>query len=218
MSGNSFHSYALAASMLCISSPVLAATVSILPGAPSGGKAIELSVSDFHRVGDCGAGGSVVNDGCSVVIKNDPNASHASGRFDPPPADEWIDSQDIDELIWRVSSPTAFSSVSFALTDAHDQFNSHFTMSYMDEGVWEPVWGIPSKLPNGNLFWLNVDFGEAVTTAQFLFSTKVGAGYDGYGISRVELMPAPVPLPASAALLLAGVGGLAAFKRRRKAA
>lgn len=207
---------ALVVSASSVIAPAWGATVITLPDRPSGGTAIDLKVEDFERIGNCGGGGSVVNDGCSVIMKADPAAPHAYGRFDPPPATYWIDSQDIDELKWTVTAPVSFTSMTFALTDAHDQDNSHFVMSFLEGGVWTPIWEIATKQQNGNLFWLTVDFGTAITAAEFLFSTKSEPGYDGYGISQLTVAPAPVPVPAAAVLLASGLALMAGLRRRTR--
>lgn len=198
-----------------ISAPAWSATVRVLSDAPQGSTPLELSVSDFRRLGDCGGGESVINSGCSPVVKRDPEAPDAFGRFDPLTDDYWIDSQDIDELKWTINSSTPFYSLIFALTDAHDQPDSHFEMFVDNGGSWTPIWNIPNRLEDGNLFWLSVDFAEPLTSTALLFSTRLD---DGYGIRAASLstQPAPIPLPASAAFLLAGVGGLAALRRRKK--
>lgn len=179
-----------------------------------GGTAIDLKVEDFKIAadGNCGGGNSVVpGGGCGVAMR--PVEGSNFGRFDPL-ANYWIDSQDIDKLEWTVTSPTAFTSLTFALTDAHDQAESFFHMSFFDNGSWAHLWEIEDRQANGNLYWLTVDFGKAVTEAKFLFSTKVGLGYDGYGISSLSI--APVPLPPAALLLLGSGAMLAGLKRRRK--
>ncbi|MGR3403736.1 hypothetical protein [uncultured Paracoccus sp.] len=206
----------VAVSAMSFVTPGWSATVTALSGTPAGGTAIDLLASDFERIGSCGGGKSVVNDGCSVVIKNDPAAPHAYGRFDPPPQDYWIDSQDIDELKWIVNSPVSFSSLTFALTDAYDQDESRFVMSYNEAGTWTPIWEIAEKQKNGNLYWLKVDFATSVSTAEFLFSTKNAAGYDGYGISSLSVSPSlsPVPVPPSALLLLSGAMLMAGLRWR----
>lgn len=204
------------AALLILTAPAMSAVVDVLSATPATGTAIDLSVKDFERLGNCGGGHSVVNDGCSVVMKNNPAAPHAFGRFDPPPQDYWIDSQDIDELKWTVSNDQAFTSMTFALTDAHDQANSWFDMSFLDGDDWVSIWSLPTQLGNGNLQWLRVDFGNAVTSAAFQFSTKVGGGYDGYGISSLSVDLAPVPVPGAAMLLLTGGAALVGLRARKK--
>jgi len=205
---------AIAAVFFLDVSDAFAATVSQLSDAPSGGEAVEISVNGFIRVGNCGGGKSVVNDGCSVVMKSDPTAADAYGRYPVPPKRDWIDSQDIDELEWTVTTGGSFTSLRFALTDAYDQKDSHFTMSYKDGDTWSPIWSIRERQENGNLFWLNVAFDQPVSSAALRFSTKVGGGYDGYGISTVSVTPSPVPVPSSVLLLLSGALCMAGLRRR----
>lgn len=202
-----------------IVSPAWGATVTTLPGAPAGGTPIALTVQDFDRIGNCGGGGSVVGNGCSAIVKTDPNAPDAFGRFDPL-GDYWIDSQDINELKWTVRSPTAFTALTFALTDAHDQRNSFFTMSFDDGGSWTSIWDVATQQSNANLYWLSVDFAQSLTEVSFLFSTKVTPGFDGYGISALTVSPAlaPVPVPAAGLLLVSGAMLMAGLRRRKNRA
>lgn len=204
-----------AVACLFMTNPAMSAIVDVLSNSPTAGTVIDLAVADFERLGNCGGGHSVVNDGCSVVMKNDPVAPHAYGRFDPPPQDYWIDSQDIDKLKWTVSHNQAFTSLTFALTDAHDQANSWFDMFLLDGDNWMSIWSLPTQLENGNLQWLRVDFTAPVTAASFMFSTKIGAGYDGYGISSLSVELAPVPVPGAALLLVTGAAALAGLRVRR---
>lgn len=209
-----FPLFGIVAAACLMAAPSWSASVTALPGAPTGGTIIDLVVDDFERLGNCGGGGSVVGDGCSAIVKTDPAAPDAFGRFDPL-GNYWIDSQDINELKWTVRSPDAFTSMAFALTDAHDQLNSFFVMSFLDGATWTPVWDIATRKDNANLYWLSVDLGEAVNEAVFRFSTKVVPGFDGYGISSLTVStPAPIPVPPAALLL--GTGALAMAGLRRK--
>lgn len=210
------HFCAAVATLFVFSAPAISAVVDVLTDAPTTGTAIDLAVSDFERLGHCGGGHSVINDGCSVVMKSDPVAPHAYGRFDPPPQTYWIDSQDIDELKWTVSNDQAFTSMTFALTDAHDQADSWFDMFFLDGDDWVSIWSLPTQLANGNLQWLRVDFDAPVTAASFLFSTKIGDGFDGYGISSLSVDLAPVPVPGAAILLLTGAAAFAGVRARRR--
>lgn len=57
-----------------------------------------------------------------------------------------------------------------------------------------------------------------ITLLSFIMQTG-GQGQAGNGrVDDIEVDVAPIPLPASAVLLLAGLGGLAAVRRKKKAA
>jgi hypothetical protein len=107
-----------------------AQAATITDGTERVGTPVELNPTDFAGSGPCGSGGSVVNGGCSVVLKTDPNAPDAYGRFDPW-GNAWIDSQDLSKVTWTLSPGTAFRSLTFALTDAYDQpFSEEFGTSF----------------------------------------------------------------------------------------
>lgn len=193
-----------------------ASAATIIEGGPLVGSQVELDPSDFVGAGRCGYGGSVVDDGCSVVLKSDPDAPDAYGRFDPNGA-TWIDSQDLSEVTWTVTRETAFTSLTIALTDAYDQPDdddlgpSYFNLASADALPWSA--GDTRRL-SGVLDWLTITYDAPVTTAEVVFTTRLN---DGWGIvaAVVDGTPAPVPLPASGALLVVGLAGLAAAKRRK---
>ncbi len=69
-------------------------------------------------------------------------------------------------------------------------------------------------------FWTQVDAFFNVTKAGTYALTFAAAGTEntlGGFIDDVSITPAPVPVPAAGLLLLGGLGGLAALKRRRRA-
>jgi hypothetical protein len=76
---------------------------------------------------------------------------------------------------------------------------------------------------------INAQFGSVTVNgfvkagASMLLTTSAQGNHEQFYLSAAEVNattggPSPVPLPASALLLLSAVGGIAAFKRRRRAA
>jgi len=201
------------ASLVCVLLSTAAQAATISEGSPVGGVKIALNVADFTDRGRCGFGSSVVNDGCSVIAKSDPEAPHAYGRFDPlAPPSEWIDSQDLSDVTWTITHDVAFTSLSFALTDAFDQrpaprlgLGESFFQLLADGASWS----IDSREANGTLHWLTVGFDQPTTTAELRFLTRLN---DGWGVSSASV--SEVPLPAAGWLLLMALGGVAAARRR----
>ena len=89
--------------MLALSFGTAASAATILEtSGPGAGTRLALNLSDFSASGPCGDGISVVNDGCSSVIKG-PGIARPSGRFDPTnPVGTWVDSSDLEHLTWNV--------------------------------------------------------------------------------------------------------------------
>jgi len=202
-----------AALAVVMSAGAAQATSIVVTAEPGIGAPIALNPGDFSETGTCGYGESVINDGCSVALKSDPDAPDAFGRFDPW-GGQWIDSQDLAEVTWTLSPGRTFNRLIFALTDAYDQpYNEDLGESFFTLSVDGADWSIDQQEANGTLHWITVLFGEDRTEAEIHFSTRLN---DGWGIRAA--MVAPVPLPATGLLMVAGLGGLATVRRRRCAA
>lgn len=189
-----------------------AATINSTAG-PGTGTAFDLDAASFSRFGGpCGSGASVINDGCSVTRKT--AASPVPyGRF-APVGTGWIDSQDISRLDWRIERPEAFTSLSFAITDAFDQpvnpvlGASYFQMRVKDDPA--SAWRIAERQSNRNLHWVEILFDAPTTSADVQFFTRTN---DGFGVTDARVEVAPIPLPAAAWMLLAGLGAIGGLKR-----
>jgi hypothetical protein len=199
----------LALLALLLAAPAGAVTITEGDG-PGAASPLAPDPDAFAGFGPCGSGRSLINDGCSVAVK-DGESPRPYGRFDPF-GGPWIDSQDRPRIVWTVERDAPFTTIRFALTDAFDQprddrfgGESHFSLSAGDA-----IWRIASREANGTLHWLEVVFDEPTTRAKLTFRTRLN---DGWGVRAAGV--APVPLPASALMLLGGAGLLAALRRSR---
>jgi hypothetical protein len=206
----------LTALALTLGTAASAATINTVDG-PVTGKALALNLADFTGSGPCGDGISVINDGCSPVIK-DSTSARPSGRFNPlDPNGSWVDSSDLEHLEWNVNFGQKAKALIFALTDADDQparpqvglGESHFSVS-ADGGT---LWSIAKRAADRNVQWLAVVFDTPQTGVTISFDTRHD---DGFGVSNPII--AAVPVPAAGLLLLSGIAGLAGFRRLRSGA
>lgn len=164
------------------------------------------NVGSFTGSGAPGSGGASCGDKTTLQVK-DESTPFPYGRFNPS-GGKWIDSNDLAEVSWQMNTRVPLKAFSFALVDAHDQANSHFTFS-----VDDAVFNIAEREENGTLHWITVLFDRPTTTASISISTRLN---DGYGISDVKV--APVPVPPALALLGSGVALLGAMRLRRSRA
>jgi hypothetical protein len=154
-----------------------------------------------------------------VVRSDDPDAF---ARYNVVGAEEkWLDSNDLNGILWEIPGASGLgeiTKIAFFLTDVNDVGSMAFSITASDGNtpntLTNNVSGLPanSGVPNGQLLLVTMDFSEAVNLINISMTT--GAG-DGFGMDGIRV--ATVPLPAAGLLLLGGLGGLAAMRRRRKA-
>lgn len=186
------------------------------------GPALSTSVGTFKSLGGTGSGGSVIGSGTELALRD----GKVFGRKNTvPQGGSWfLDSNDTWGMNWAVSTGGLFSRLSFVLNDGSDQ---GAFLRIVAGGISKEL-RTGGKLPNGNARTVEIDFGQAVSSAEIVlgnFFTSGGDRYklnDGFSIDGIAVtsvndnnQPDPVPLPASVLLLGAAVGGLGWAGRRK---
>ncbi|MEM9426591.1 MAG: VPLPA-CTERM sorting domain-containing protein [Pseudomonadota bacterium] len=180
------------------------------------------NVGTFSSLGEQGSGATVngagfVNDGTRLAIRD----GNVFGRVSTTPtlsgnaADNlFLDSNDTHGIVWHVmlAGQRMFDRLVFTITDAAEFGNTlrittdHGTTNVASAG------GSLQRL-------VEIDFGQQVSEAKITlghFRGDTPSTNDGFSIDDIAV--SEVPLPASALLLLGGLGGLAALRRRKAGA
>ena len=184
------------------------------------GTNFDTSVGIFNTLGGLGSGGTVNNlsgNTGTVLALRDGNTY---GRLNTTAGGRWyLDSNDTFGMGWFVETGSLFSRIVFNLTDGSDVGGY---LSIISDGTrTEQRTG--GKLANGDVTTVVVDFGRAVSSAFISIGNYAGVGSnrnvlnDGFAVDDISVNIAPVPVPASLPLLLAGMGGLYLVRRRRTA-
>lgn len=132
--------------------------------------------------------------------------------------DQWLDSNDLEGMSITMpgnSGLSDFNRVAFMLTDVDDVRDFQFSISARSYGDLTSIVTVLNEAPvnrNGNIQLVTMAFSDFVTDVRI--NLRSGAG-DGFGLDNFTA--AAVPLPAAAWMLLAGVGGLFAMRRRKTA-
>jgi len=164
---------------------------------------LSTNVGVFSGTGPPGSGTASCGDRTTPQVKT-PTTPHPDGRYDPDTG-PWVDSNDLERVIWDLDIDGPVKGLSFALTDAHDQPDSRFEIR-----VGDTSWEIPEREPNGTLHLITVLFDEPTDAGKIRFLTEHN---DGWGISEATVQP--VPLPPGLLLALSGIGLIAAVRRFR---
>jgi hypothetical protein len=187
----------------------------IMAGLGAGGKGI------FNTLGGTGTGGTVSglsgNTGTVLALRD----GNTFGRSNTTSGGRWyLDSNDTFGMGWFVETGSMFSRVVFNLTDGSDVGGF---LSIISDGV-RTEQRTAGRLADGGVTTVVVDFGKAVSSAFISIGNYTGSGSnqnvrnDGFAVDDISVNIAPVPIPPSLALLLAGMGGLFLMRRKRAVA
>ena len=177
------------------------------------------NVGTFWSLGGTGSGGTVTNAGFandgSLLAIRDGNVygrtSSTSELTSNSEDDMFLDSNDTFGMIWNVSlgADRMFDRIVFTVTDAAEFGGS----------LWIGTNGATTTVMNAanavrNL--IEITFDQSMSSATVVLSHFNGSGnFTNDGFSIDDIAVSEVPLPASALLLLGGLGGLAAMRRRK---
>ena len=176
-------------------------------------------------------GGSAIAPFDQAQIRSFEQGEWSFGRFDSDPdfpagggiaadQNQFLDSNDTAGLKFEITSDDvggAFDRIVMILTDVDDVGQVAFFGNAAGEEVVanfsaDTDANSNGKESNGDIFLLTFLFDELVDSATLFTFLDPG---DGYGTDAIGV-GATVPLPAAGWLLIGGLGGLAALKRRRK--
>jgi hypothetical protein len=166
------------------------------------------SFPDGSTAINCGLG-----DGLSSCVRT----GNVGDRYDVDGDEALLDSNDMERVVWSIPGGSAlsqFNQIAFLVTDIDDVQFVRFTIEAAGSlvGLTTVANTVTGGLASGRLHLVTMAFDDFVSD---LTITMTNGRNDGFGIDAIAI--AAVPVPAAGLLLLGGLGGLAALKRRKKA-
>jgi hypothetical protein len=176
------------------------------------------TVGTFTGIGGIGTGSTCEDldrDGldCDNIAIQDPEEVNGQGNIVPFGGSGSINIADTEGFLWTVRPGKLFKSVVFALRDAVDQRNSSLTITAKDgNSLFVDDFLQAGRLGNDNLMLVKISFDTLQSEAFITVRTRTNdsLNIDGAAVNVV-------PLPAGMWMLLAGLGGFLALKRRKTA-
>lgn len=159
-----------------------------------------------------GIGGACALTTCiGLSILSAPPTSPFGGRF-AVDGNNWLDSNDSQEMTWSPAPLPLPTSLGFYITDPNDA-GGRMDITTVDGGLTSTsfidLFG--SDLVNGKVFYITIADTDGIASVKFISNDLA----DGYGLDRFSVGE-PIPEPGTLLLLGSGLAGLGFLGRRCK--